>query len=63
MQITIIDDNGQKFEKSLSKGRNGIGPEEAIKATLQMFASIYTPDHVEYVLRKRIIPQILQYIL
>ena len=56
MQITIIDDNGQKYEKVLSNGRKGVGPEEAIRCSLQLLSSVFTPGHINYVLRKHIFP-------
>lgn len=60
MQITIIDDNGQKHEVNLSRRNKGIGPEEAITESLKLFSGIYTPIHILYVLRKRILPELEQ---
>ena len=42
MTITIVDDNGQKYEKVLLNGRKGVAPDEAILATLNLFSLIST---------------------
>ncbi len=52
MKITIIDDNGVKHERTLSNERHGVTPDEAIRATLDMFCHIYTPRHIDYVIKR-----------